>query len=298
MAKLPTAKKAVPVKAGTNTNLVVYSDEDTENQEIVLVTGNISAGKTFLAGTASDFWPAKLPAAKMVTLEDMFWLQFDAKATAGFKHNNIKVATFDVNRFMSREELWSQSYRVQPTIVQAIEAGLQAGAEFVAKNGPQSKIVVDTLSKMDYKLFLYHSEKAEKEQQMGGKENTYRKFDLNLMAHNRFHESIKGLGADIIYCCHLKAEKQDADKAQATKVIGGASWVPDLIGQAPKYYKSDETLQLVLKATRAPRSKEVTRRVLIGINDEGYESKNRYEGLLPNEMEADLGKIMRLIRGK
>jgi hypothetical protein len=295
VAKIGEPKKAAaPKKEGQSGSLSVMSDDNDELQEVVLVVGNIGSGKTFLAGTASKFWPKALPAKEMVDLKDMFWLQFDTKATAGFKHNNVRAVTFDVNRYMSREDLWKNGK--PPTIVQAIEVGLEEAEVFAKNYGPGAQIVVDTISKMDYKLMLHHMEVAAKEAMVTGKDNPYRKFDLNLKAHNLIHETLKQIGfSTIIYCCHEKALGQDVDKAQATRIVGGACWGPDLTGAAPKFYKSDTSMQLVMQTTKGLKG-SITRKVICGINDTGHESKNRYEGLVPEINEADLGKILRIAR--
>jgi len=291
---------------------VFWSDEDDEQQEIVIILGEIGSGKTYAAGTASDFWPHKYPAPRRVVLEDMFWLQADRKATAGFKGDKIKVATFDFMRFMSFPDVYEKyGYNNPPNFSQATTVGLQKAEEFVNgcyEKGLRPKICGDTRSGWDDEHFQWAEEEDRKQVGSGAKIDHYRKWAIHGGGHRLFFSSLVGLGADVIFCCHQTVSKTDSkggkDKAIAVEIAGmEAEYVPDLLGAVgPKIYKRHTSMQLIMRAYRgAGRDKnKITREILIGVNDFGGEAKNRYERALAafNGVQSppDLGEIFRMVR--
>jgi hypothetical protein len=261
-----------------------YTDEAEDEQEVLLGLGQVGAGKTFTAASASKC--RKNPGgreAKMTDLEDMIWGEADSKACAGFKHNNLKVRRYN---FVAEMEKTGKSV----TFV------IQKFLELVVKNWhSELKVVLDTLSALDTMMFRENFKKYRNHP------NSYETYKQNLGDHLMLSQDLKALNCHLIYLCHGRWAKEDDDeKNMAVKVSGGGQVVPDITGQAPKFYKRDATLQWAVIARKKPKSKEVTRTLLFGVeaNEENYEGKNRYEGLLPDSMSPpNLQKALKLIRG-
>lgn len=267
------------------------------SQMVVVVHGKMAAGKTFFAASASEFWPEKLPAKPAIELSDMLWLQADRGACDGFRHNGLDVPIFDFVEFMSNEDIWraavdirGQRYAQQPTIIQAMEyaTGLVRRRY---REGLTKWVVIDTLTTVDTHMIAHHQEITQ------GHQNKYEAYGRNLTAHRLFHTRMCATGCNIILLCHSKSagdEKLESEqkKALTVQVSGDASFFPDLTGQAPKIYKHDDTLQLVVKASVEPKTKKLVRRVLVGHDTEGGEVKNRFEGLLDDVEEFNLRNIL------
>jgi hypothetical protein len=294
-----TVTKEKPATKKQNLQAVYMSDEDAGQQEIIIVYGEMGSGKTFAAATASNYAPKEFPAKSKTILKDMFWIQCDAKATAGFAHNNISVATFDVFRFMSNEALWAAyDIKKEPTIVDATKWAIASAKEFINNNSKERvKIVIDTLSAYDTASITHFDAVCKNHP------NAYEAYKLNLGNHRVFHEALRRLDADIIYLCHSRAftddSTSDKNKAVRTKVAGGGSYAPDLTGAAPGIYKRDASLQLVCKAfkEKVKGKSTIKRKLLIGLNDLNYEAKNRYEGILPDEQEpVNINALYTLLR--
>jgi hypothetical protein len=274
-----------------------WSDDETMEGFVVCIHGPMSAGKTFLAASASEHYPADLPAAKMVDLGDLYWGAADRGAVDGFKHNNIRVPVFNFTRFMGDRELWSKHFNAEPTIIQTANHFVRTAKERVV-SGLTKTIVVDTLTTLDSHFFAYHAAKY------AAHPNHYEAYKHNLAAHLLFHTSLCQTGANILYLFHSRAagdESSVSEKAKQASVLvaGGARYVPDLTGAAPKFYKHDASLQLVMMATKEAGKKKLIRKVLIGLNDKQYEGKNRFEGLLNEIEEPNLKTIFQKIkRGK
>jgi hypothetical protein len=261
--KTKTKKK----KAGPD---VCYSDELEEQQEVIVIHGGIGSGKTTMALSASEFapskWVQKKGRGKLIDLADMFWLQYDVKALAGARILGVRVPVFNVIQYMVEHNC---------DIIQATEAGLNAAIDSKAKF-----LVPDTITAFDAKLLAMHMRDCV------GHPNKYEAYKLNLAAHAEFTDAATATGMHIIYLTHTRRFDRDADergqnKAAAITVVGGAELLPDITGQAPKFYKRDATLQIVMKAFKDPKTRKIVREAHIGVNDEG-EGKNRYEGLLPD----------------
>jgi hypothetical protein len=271
-----------------------WSDNQTLEAFVVCIHGPMGAGKTFLAASASEEFPAMLPAKVMTGLSDIYWGAADRGATDGFKHNNLRVPLFSFTRFMGEREQWEAAgLRAAPTIVQTCDHFVRTVGERV-QAGRTKTVVVDTMTTLDSHLFAYHSKKFE------GHPNHYEAYKHNLAAHLIFHTRLCQTGANILYLFHTRATSDEtmSEKAKNASVLvaGGARFVPDLTGQAPKFYKHDASLQLVMMASKVPGKKQLERKVLVGLNDKGYEGKNRFEGILSEVEEPHLGKIFAKIR--
>jgi hypothetical protein len=290
-----------------------WSDEDDEQQEAIIILGEICAGKTYCAATASDFFPKSLPSKKWVDLDDMFWFQTDRKATAGFKGDRLRVRTFDILRFMTFPDIYeAEGFNTQPSWAQAVEVGIRKAHEFADRcfaEGLRPKIVVDTLTGFDVEQFNHAKQEAERIEAEGGRHNQYRAFAIHGDWHQRFFSDLIASGADCIFCSHQRAAWRgsslgEKDKNVTVRVAGmEAEFVPDLIGNiAPKLYKRHTSLQLIMRAYKVKERgvNRIKREILIGVNDYGGEAKNRYERALAplggKMSPPDLGRILEMIR--
>lgn len=252
---------------------LISSDNNEDQQEVTVVQGKIGTGKSIFAATASEFalksplkvkkkWP------KLVSLEDMFWLQYDRKALAGLKSLGMKVPNvFDVYRRMGE---------YGEDVIDAGKRGLE-----LAGQSDADWIVVDTVSTMDSRMLTYHTKATLNHP------NGFEAYKRNLFGHALFVDDLISLDRNVIFLTHSRvfdADKDQQQKGMATTIAGGGDMLPDLTGQAAKHYKRDGSLQIVMHAFKDPRTKKLRRQALIGINDQG-EGKNRYEGILPEIQE-------------
>lgn len=273
---------------------ITLSDEIENQQEIFIVLGNIGAGKTFFSASASNYMPKSLPAKKRTVLEDMLWMGFDAGAAAGFKHNKLSVPYLDIVQIMSDPDIYEHhGFTTRPpTITEALNIMHNLADDYIAE-GKTHFLVVDTITTLDVMLLDHHRKVCK------GDTNTYAKYDLNLAAHSEHHNRNKATGINVIYNCHSRAvgeSPSQKDKNVSVLVVGGSRFIPDITGRAPAIYKRDASAQIVIAATKRPKVPGLSRKVYIGYNDIGWEGKNRYEGLLPDEMEPNLGKILEIIK--
>lgn len=296
--KKASKKKAAPKKKPENENTYL-SDEEEDQQEVILVTGEISAGKTYYALTASDFMPNNnkgpiFPAPRRTILKDMFWLQADRKATAGAKGDKLAVETFDFVRHMAKNDC---------NILSAIDAGVDEAYKFVDRaleQGLYPKLVVDTISKLDEKTINHYRREFE------DSANEWAPYKANYFNHIDFYDQLVATGADVIFLCHLKTRRdEDKPDASVVKIASGGKRVPAVIGQSEGVYKRDGVLQIAIHSySDKVRGKLVTkRRAIFGLNDLGYETKNRYERTLlkvwPDGIQepVDLGQLLEVARG-
>lgn len=266
-------KKAVSKKTSKKDSDLISSDHLEDQQEVVVVHGRIGTGKTIFAATVSRFAPkTKLVAKKgrksLISLDDVFWFQIDRKALAGLKSLGMKVPqVFDLYRYMKKENV---------DVLAAMDHGLDLAAESDA-----DWLVVDTVSTLDTRML------AANKRATVNHPNAYEAYKRNLDQHADLVDGIIELGKNVIFLTHSRAfseEKDQQNKAYAITIAGGGTMLPDLTGQAPKYYKRDNSLQIVMHAFKDPKTRKIVRKALIGINNEG-EGKNRYEGILPEEQE-------------
>jgi hypothetical protein len=297
--KVTPAKKAAPKSEPAIVDVddpVRWSDDPDEELRrfIVCIHGAMASGKTFLAASADPSFPSKLPAAKMVSLDKTLWIAADQDATAGFAHNKLRVRSISIPNLMGIEKLWrAAGFSRPPSVMEASKYALDTAQE-LALDGIIENVVVDTVTTWDLHLISYHEVKY------AAHPNQYEAFKHNRAAHALIHTKLVASGANIIYLFHTRAvgddTKNEKSKNVSVLVAGGAKFVPDVTGQAPKFYKHDATLQLVMKATRAPGKKTLSRKVLTSVNDEGMECKNRFEGVLDHEEEPNLRRIFGKIR--
>jgi hypothetical protein len=281
VTKKPTRAKPSTAKGGLPDG-VTYTDDDTDDQEVMLIVGKIGAGKTFTAVSASQC--RTKPAGKepkMTDLEDMLWGEVDSKACAGFKHNNLRVRRYNFAKEMSR---------TGKSITYVIQKFMEKVADLWH---PDLKVVIDTITSLDALMFNDNFKRYRNHP------NHREVYKQNLGDHSILSQDLKALGAHLIYCCHGRAFAGDSDKEMTVRLVGGGEMVPDITGQAPKFYNRDASLQMGVLARRPPKSKAIVRTLLFGVeaDSNNIEGKNRYEGLLPDSMSPpDLKKVFEIIK--
>lgn len=276
MAKKKAKKKKASAKKPTKKTITAdtyMSDEDPDEQEVVLITGEIGSGKTYAFLTASQFMPTNkngpvFPAPKRTVLEDLFMIQADRKAVAGAKGDKLALQVFDVVRYMVEHDC---------NILTAQDAAVDAAYKFVDEYGVGARIGVDTISKLDEKTINHFR------QNPTDASNYWGCYQDNYYNHIDFYDQLVGTGAHIFFLCHLKTRKEeDGDTASVVKIATGGKRVPAIVGQGEGVYKRDGVLQIAIHAhAEKVRGKLITkRRAIFGLNDMGYETKNRYERTL------------------
>lgn len=278
---------------------------DNYDPEIVGAHGGIGTGKTFLAATISQFWPTDLAArlkgtGKKVALEDVYWFEIDSNATAGFSTIGVEVPKFNLQAVMSREAEWKKyGFTRRPSIIEAMGKFVALLKDRVAK-GQTRFAIIDTVTALDGSLIVYHTKIADADTGQAG--NKYYKWQLNFAAHQLFHDSLKWSGANLVYCMHSKAVDEDTTSAkkknQTVLMAGGAQFAPAISGQSAAVYKRDMTMQLLCKVSREPGKKgagSLVRKIITDVQSDG-ETKNRYGGILPLEMDPNLRAIYKAVR--
>jgi hypothetical protein len=290
MAKPPTktkktsASKTPEAKAYGLPNYVDYSDSGKDEQGVFIILGKTGVGKTFSWLSISDYRTNLVgPEPKMRDMEDLVLAEADSLGSAGLKHNNMRVRRFVFGRALAEGK--------------SIGYALNKFIEFLLLPSVWStdlKVGVD-LTGLDRFMFAQNV-KASK-----GSPNKFEAYRLNFLDHVEFSQMIKGTNLHICYMCHGR-QANEGDKDAVVKLPGGGEIVPDLIGQAPKFYKTDASLQVAVVAKRGPRDKKFQRELLFGLeaDSKGYEGKNRFEGLIPDRQSPpNLREILRIInRGK
>lgn len=308
-------KKAVPkmamVRAPAAHNyddFVRLSWDAPEDDRTIILYGQYGAGKSTTALSVSEHFPKTgLPKEKWkgakpkYICSDMFWFSFDRGATDGFRERGIAVPEFSVPAFMGQEKLWKKAgFAKQPTIMQAVDFGLNLAVKAVSSGARW--FVADTISSFDKSLESYWREHMPQSESKD-KDDTRAMYGKLFNAHKLFHDATRTLGCGVIYCMHAKAlgdtskmTLEEKRRLISLSAAGLPSLMPDVTGKGAGVYKGDASLQLVIVVKQIPNSKALSRRALTVLQNE-WEAKNRFElSLLPEE-DADLGVMLRKIRG-
>lgn len=279
---------------------------DNYEPECVNIHGEIGCGKTWLAASASQFWPGDKIAerlkgvGKKIELEDCLWFGIDSNAIAGFSIIGVTVPYFSLQKVMTVEAEWKKwGLAHKPSVIEASNRFCKILGERFAK-GQTRFGIIDTVSKLDESFINYHKKVVANDSSLSG--NKYALWQLNYAAHCLFHESLKFTGANLIYCMHSQSVADDTEQAKKKNVTvlmaGGASFAPAISGKSAAAYKRDATMQLLVRTTIVPGKKghDAKKRIVItDVSAEG-ETKNRYGGVLPQETEPDLRKMYKTIR--
>jgi hypothetical protein len=298
------AAKALPSRKGMDAAIMDSDMMDASNSfaRLFVITGLIGAGTTFFAASASDKWKGAPPFKSKVRLDDCLWGLTDADGVKGFQHNNISVPTFDFFRFMSVPAVYKTAgFSSAPNLFASIKYFLnqcQKHCEVVLAQGRRPKIIIDTLSSLDEESIThFHKECL-------NHTNKYEAYKRNLVHHRILLSDLRKFQADVFLLCHMTVagedSTQDQDKAVKTKVAMGGQYVIDITGKSAGLYKRHTSYVLVIDATKEKVGGKYAakRRVLAGLNDKNFESKNRSAGLLPDVVEpATMQEVYKYIGG-
>lgn len=291
-ATTPAPAAAVPAKKPPlDLSAVLRSSDDAELEGDIVIHGPPKHGKTFLAASASEFFPEdmdELGSGKKFELDDMLWVSFDDGATAGFRGAGLKVRELSFRPLLAQKPL--------PDALDLLAALVKKA--FAAH--PVKYIVGDTISMLDRMLVDYYATLHE------SSENTFAMWKDVLRRHMRFRAAMSAIPAEKIYNFHSKAQLEASQKtpdqrarADAAKLPGGEAITPDISGQARTAYIGNSSLELTIKCLVAPgKGKREVRRVVYPYGSGGFEGSNRYHHVLEYEEEPHLRHIFEKIRGK
>ena len=298
----PTAKTQALTSKYASFAQTTY-DEPLSQSLILLILGQFGAGKTALAATASEYFPAKWPTTRhkgskaKYDLKDMFWLSIDKKACAGFRERGVSVRQFDVLHFMGTEKLWREAGFVSPpNIFKAAEFGLKVAAASGA-----TYLVVDTVTTLDRQFIEYWMAHCPTSARTGGKD-TQSMYGEILNWHLRFStEAIKAT-TSTIFICHTRvlglAEKQEEKARQNTMTTAaGGIIIPDITGKGALPYKAHASAQLAVVGAPVVGAKGKLKRYVSTVLDGDSETKNRFELSLDPREVAHLGQLFKKIEG-
>lgn len=263
------------------------SSSDVTTEGVYIIHGPPGSGKTFLAATASQYWPEEVPPASPVELKDMLWLGADAGATAGFQELRISLPDryLDIGTMLAAEGA-----------NRGIKYAIEAVNHILSENSEIENIVVDTLSTVD-KLFNVYFDGTCPTNKDGIKD-TRAMYGNMKTAHTRFHSRLRGTGKRIIYLAHSKAlrdtdDTEQANNRKAALPVGVNDIIPDITGSGKNVYINDASIEMVLLATR--KGKEF-KRIVYPMGAKGFSGKSRFQASLDEQEEPNLRKIFNKIQ--
>lgn len=258
------------------------SSIDTMFDGALVIHGPPGVGKTWFAGTASEFWPELVPSAKRIELLDMLWFQVDAGATAGFAEQNIvlpKGHVIDVRGAIAQHGL-----------LKGLNGTMDLLDQQCQKLRPKY-VVADTISMLDKFMVDYYEARCP--MMDNGEPVPFWTFKQILMLHRRFYSRIMMAGAQVIFLCHSKVQaeiKGSNDFAknaslgrEARSVPGGFDIIPEISGQARNLYVGNSNIEGVLKARIMPGPGKQLMRFFYPQGSTNHEGKSRFTRSLKRE---------------
>jgi len=269
----------------------------------LVIHGKFGVGKTALAATASEYFPEKWPterhkgAEPKYVLKDMFFINVDDKATAGFRERGIAVSQFDLPYFMATKEDesgfgWGPAgFSRAPTIMQAANFALN-----VAESMSPRFLVVDTVTALDRSFVHYWNANCP---MRGGQKDTQSMYGEVRNWHSEFAEACRNVAPCVIWTCHstvIAETSRDTPVSAAQKDVlrtaEGGFIAPDITGKGKSGYKAHASLQLAVLAKRTPQGLQ---RYVSPIWTKDHETKNRWELSLGDTEEPYLRKMFQKI---
>ncbi len=234
-------------------------------------------GKTFMAGTISEHWPEKLPAAEMTSLDDMLWFLFDRGGLDGFRENNLSAPFINLAE-ASGKKLQFELKQALGLAKERVEAGIT------------KTIVVDTLTGYDDMLVAFwqdvYAEAGGKGWEMYGKIKT---------DHMDFARKLKALSCNVLILCHPKVAVDVGDNTSkmAKSMPGFSDVAPQLTGKSLQHYMGASSLILPLLAEK--KNGKVVRNVYPN-GSKGWSGGNRFQQSLGDVEPADFQALVNKIR--
>ena len=253
---------------------IVSTDQAAQYVKAV-VLGAPKVGKTFCAGTLSEFWGKKQP------LKDLYWIGLDVNAVAGFAEQGI-VAPY----------VWDFS-NVKPNAFGVEIDRMLADLQTVMKETPIKGVVVDTISALD----IMAQDAADAKDL-----EAFPKWDYVKSMHKKIMDPLLRMPVPVVFLAHYKQQQEGSDKSEAGKLLknraaahsmdGGGALVLAVSGGAAAIYKREVECVLVLdKVAVKPGVEE--RRLYDGKGE--VEGGSRYRMELNGE-EANLKKLFEKFR--
>ena len=278
----------------------------TPTKLVLCNTGVEGSGKTVSAATISKQCPLTLPVTKPAIITDTFWLCADAQALTSLASMGVTVKdTFDIPVWMSThpKEGWTGGVR----------NGLMAISAWLAKH-PNGNVVVDTLSSISSGLQNeFAKDQIGQQFSIAAPADGRKMYGQLKVALSLFTDYLIEMPFGIcLVLVHLKsifdqfdgsgspaAVKAAAAKAasrQAGKSLEGADLVADVEGSGFKYFKRHALMMLPVIAKRAPNAKTRKRFFITNpANPQKLETKMKFEGWLPDEVDANWLKVIAAI---
>lgn len=280
------------------------SDEILDERLMFTIHSQPGNGKTFCAGSASKFWPKDLTKkqTKKVDLNDVVWISADRGATDGFKERGINVPYVVDIPWIMRAPIKGEDKPYASNILDALPLAIEIAYARV-EQGETQWVVVDTVSSIDRMLNTYWEQNVPKSN--SGKEDRFAMYRLIMKYHSQFYEAMSLFPCGVIFLAHTKAliegEGDAKTKSKAMALAGDNDLAPSITGKSLETYTANVSTEFALEAIRVPGWKPGDgydfARWLYPVGGRGYRGKNRFQLSLGTKEKADLGEIVRKIRG-
>lgn len=288
-------------------------EEPLEQGMIIGAHGPFAAGKTTLAATASEKLPdSGFPKERhppneppKYILDDLAWLSFDPKATAGFRERGVSVPTFDVPYFMGDADGpmgWrAAGFKRAPDIIQATVFGVQQ-----LKTLSPKWLVVDTVSTFDDFINQYWFDHHEASTSSDKNIDTRKVYGDIAKSHTDFFSQCTRLGCGVIFLFHSKAlvepddkdkKKEKAAKARQETLATATSGliVPQITGKSKGKYLGAMSLLVYSDTKEVPVGTKRETEYFVWTKSRKAETKNRFGASLaetePSNLRAILAKV-------
>lgn len=302
MAKIATttAPKAAGAEAlGDLAARYMRSSRSSPFSGDLIVHGPPGHGKSWFMASGSKSWPTEEFFAKpvtersWVTLSDIIILAWDDGATDGLKAHRIDVPMIPVREMAAELGAQQAAFTSLVLLEQHLEASKAAGS-------PVRLIAHDTISEQDKEI--------EGELRTKPWDDPRQMYGALFQFHSKYRRTAKDialrLGARNLFSCHSVPKTEQAGSSQAAMAAsklqklqrkagalpGAPEIYADITGKGHGVYINNSSLVLTIR-TIVAKGQPSKRIVSLGGTD-GFEEKNRFQGILNDEEPADLGLVL------
>ena len=258
----------------------------------ITIHGPPGHGKTRCAAMASKGW-----GTKEKVLDDQLWIMFDHHGLAGLVAEGYTIPYVIDVPLLIKEGKNGRPLNALQALAIVYTTMYAAIAAY-----PGIRIVIgDTISALDDMLVKYWDENCPETK--GGKRNTMEMWTCLRNSHTQFFDVLTSVDKYIIFLAHPKTvDEEHANAIQLAKIQsvstpGKANLIPQITGQSLGLYTKHTSLEMSLLAIPGAGLSKTSTRKLFSHANAGYRGKNRFQGIIPDEMDADLGKVIELIEG-
>lgn len=298
-----TAKPVAKPKAARYVSPLIDPEASGLDQLTINVHGVPGAGKTWAALSASDYWPAKIPPAAPVTLEDTIHIAWDHGALSGAQAKRIRCAAEH-----NGNALIGSGKAKDPIHAMGLILG-DVGKHCVADEAIKV-VIVDTITALDLAVNAHFFAPNNVPIARGtGEVNTQAIYGRILDAHRAFAAALVRLPPRVTVIClfHSQPLVDARDPAQKTaqslvRLSEAVTVIPSVTGKARDLYLANASVEFACCPTDPPKgSKAEPERRLWTIPHQsggttGLRTKNRFQGILGDWEPANLNKILAKIR--